>query len=828
MTEHDREPRSGARLERREILLAAAGYAVLTALAFPGLAAWRGAPAYHDLSTHHVPWRFWTANQWLSGELPLWNPLCANGFPMLAEPQTGALYPPNLLFGLIEPFAALNLTILVHAWLAGLAAFLFARGLGLGRAGAGITGLAYGSSGFLVTHVVYLPMLHAAAWIPLLMLSIDRYVRDGRPRAALVASAAAAMMVLAGHPQVAVLGALLGGSYLFTRLFAGYSEGPPRPQRISRGWKLCLALGFAGLLVLPQLVATLELAGESERAGGVEQAFAAQGALPPQEVVNAVLPRAFGYERPADLPIAHHHHGELYWGNGETYWENAFFVGVPALLLALLGMTTGARGYRFFVAWFFVAPLLMVGPATPLYALWRLLPGADLLRFPARFSLLWTFSVAVLAGYGLDAWIAQARDATRRYRRITRALVALLLVAWAAAAVLHVSVVRHEDRLVEKLEGYYDNKLVTWREMAADPPPGIDPNELPPPPDGGEAPITVATLYDGDDYYGRKVRRILGEARTNTHPFGSRVLLPLGMVLAVLAIVPLAVRRPAFRWAVVALAAVDLLAFVSGFVPPVPWGVARAEPITVPVLQAEEERAGSIRVAVVDRLAPLPLAADMVGASDNLLHGIAEVSIPSPLRIQSQYVRVLDAGLGLEPVRPSDRIERVARELGVIQALGVTHLQTAHELPPPFELVWEGAVRVYRVPSPWPRASLRDELPTSSDPESGSSVAARATPVVFDEPGRIVLDVSGLGGGALVVTETAYGGWRASVDGEPTELAEAGGQLAVLVPSGTKEVAFEYRPGLLLASLAFFPFAWALWIVWFVLTGRSRRERSLR
>ena len=826
MTEQD--PRQGTRPERRETLLAAAGFAVLTALAFPGLALWRGAPAYHDLSTHHIPWRFWTANQWLSGELPLWNPLCANGFPMLAEPQTGALYPPNLLFGLIDPFAALNLSILAHAWFAGMTAFLFARSLGFGRAGAGLTGLAYGSSGFLVTHVVYLPMLHAMVWIPVLMLAIDRYVRDGRPRAALAASGAAAMMVLAGHPQVAVLGALFGGSYLITRLLAGYVGGPPRPQRLSRGWKLGLALGFAGLLVLPQLVATLELAGESERAGGVEQAFAAQGALPPQEIVNAVLPRAFGYERPLDLPIAHHHHGELYWGNGETYWENVFFVGVPALLLALLGMTTGARGYRFFVAWFFVAPLLMVGPATPLYALWRLLPGADLLRFPARFSLLWTFSVAVLAGYGLDAWIAQARDATRRYRLTTRGLVALLIVAWAGAGALHLVVVRGEEGLVDKLEGYYEHKLATWREMAANPPPGVDPNELPPAPEGGEAPITVATLYDGDDYYGHKVRRILAEAKANTNPFGPRVVLPLGMVLAVLAMIPLAVRRPAFRWAIVGLAAMDLIAFVSGFMAPVPWETARAEPETVPVLKREAADGEFVRAAVVDRLAPLHLAAEMVGASDNVLFGIAEVSIPSPLRIQSQYSLVLDAGLGLEPIKPADRIERVARRIGAIQALGVTHLQTAHELPSPFELLWEGSVRVYRVPSSWPRASLHRGPVTDPEGVAAAGGAARELPVRVDEPGRIEIDVSGRGGGSVVVTETAYGGWKVAVDGQPADRAEAGGLLAVAVPPSAQSVTFEYRPGALLASLAIFPLMWVLWLVWFILAGRSRRESSFR
>ena len=823
-------PQQSTLTRRAELAVAAVGYALLAVATFPGLAAWRGTAAYHDLSTHHVPWRAWTASRWLGGDLPLWNDLAANGFPMLAEPQVGALYPPNLLFGLVDPWVALNLSILAHAWLAGFAAYLFGRSLGLRRAGAALTGVVYGASGFLVTHVVYLPMLHSAAWIPLLLLNVDRFLRDGRPRAALFASGSAAMMVLAGHPQIAVLGALLGGTYFLSRVATGYPDGPPRHQRLARGWRLGLALGFAVLLALPQLVATVELAGESERAGGVEGEFAAQGALPIQEVIHAVLPRTFGYERPSDLPLAHHHHGELYWGNGESFWEDAFFVGVPGMLLALLALASGARGVRFFAVWLVLAPLLMVGPATPLFLLWHKLPGADLLRFPARFALLFTFSVAVLAGYGLDAWIAQAREASRRYLWLTRGLLIALALAWAASAVLHASVVRKHDDVVNALEGYYERKLVVWQELSANPPPGVDPLAIPPPPEGGAAPITVATLYDGDDYYSHKVQRIVAGLREVTSPVGVRVLLPLGMAVAVLVLIPLAVTRPVFRWCVVALAAVDLLAFVSGFVPPVPWDEARHEPACARIVHDDVAALGlsAARVAVVDRLTPLALDAEIVGASDNLLEGLREVSIPSPLRVQSQYQLVGLAGLGLEPLLPPARLERVEQRIDVVRALGVTHLQSMHELPPPYELVSDGPVRVYRVPDPWPRASLHATLPP---PPAGASLArpAARVEVVEDTPGRIVLDTSAVGAGFVVVTESAYPGWAAEVDGESAELlTAAGGLLAVDVGAGAREVMLAYRPRGLLGALIAFPLMWVLWGVWCFMAGglgTSRRRR---
>jgi len=788
---------------RLEGLLAALGAGVLTALALPGLASWRGTPAYHDLASHHLPWRVWTAEAWLSGMPPLWNPLSGCGFPMLAEPQVGALYPPNLLFGLVDPWAALNVHILGHVWWAALGAYVLGRVLGLGR--------------------------QAAAWLPWLLAAMDHFLLHGRPRAALGAAGAAGMLVLAGHPQVAVLGALFAGTYGITRVAAGYPDGPARRLRLSRGGRLSLALLFTGLLALPQLVASLELAAQSERAGGVDVAFAGRGSLPPEELINAVVPRAFGYERPADIPLAHHHHGDGYWGRGESFWEDSFFVGVPALLLALLAVVAGARGLRFHAVWAVVALLLMLGPATPLFHLWRLLPGADLLRFPVRFSLLWTLSLAVLAGGGLELWIAAARDGGRRYVWATRVVAGLIVACWLGALTAHL-VVRSEERVVGRLDRYYAEKLEQWQALAADPPSGIDPALIPPPPVGGEAPITVASTYEGDDYYGEKARRIHAHLRAVTRPLGLSVVLPLGMAAGVLIGVLLALRWPWVRWVLVGLAAVDLLAFSSGFTPPVPWDEARAEPALLADLRAEAEARGDppLRVATVDRLVRDAAGLQLVGASENLIHGVAEATMPSPLRVDTQYALVQEAGLGLEIVVPAQRLARVGERVDVVRALGVTHLQSVHELPAPYRRVVDGPVGLYRVPDPWPRASLQRALPPA--PGLGELPAKVASlPVLLDQPGAIDVDLSSAGGGVVVLTETAYPGWVAEIDGEPAEIvAAADALLAVAVESGATRLQCRYRPRILLGSLVAFPLVWLLWLIWFAMSGVrvSRRRPS--
>lgn len=79
-----------------------------------------------------------------------------------------------------------------------------------------------------------------------------------------------------------------------------------------------------------------------------------------------------------------------------------------------------------------------------------------------------------------------------------------------------------------------------------------------------------------------------------------------------------------------------------------------------------------------------------------------------------------------------------------------------------------------------------------------------------DRPERVVIAVDAPRDGLVVLTDTAYPGWRAQVDGKPAEILVANGvHRAVAVHAGARRVSFEYRPAsfrigasLSLASLA--------------------------
>jgi len=68
---------------------------------------------------------------------------------------------------------------------------------------------------------------------------------------------------------------------------------------------------------------------------------------------------------------------------------------------------------------------------------------------------------------------------------------------------------------------------------------------------------------------------------------------------------------------------------------------------------------------------------------------------------------------------------------------------------------------------------------------------ARRTP----RPERVEIDFTSREPGLVVLTDTWYAGWTATVDGEETDILLANGLYrAVAVPAGRHEVVFEYRP----------------------------------
>jgi hypothetical protein len=150
-----------------------------------------------------------------------------------------------------------------------------------------------------------------------------------------------------------------------------------------------VGVGLAVLIAAPQLLPTLELSSRGLRQGGLSYAEASSFSLKPLHLLWTLLP-SYGL---ADLSVVFATLG---------YTEFVAYVGSLGLLLAAWGAWR-SRG----PAWaggLLLAGLglfLAAGRWNPVYyALYWVVPGFDLFRAPARWMMLYTLGMAVLAGLG--------------------------------------------------------------------------------------------------------------------------------------------------------------------------------------------------------------------------------------------------------------------------------------------------------------------------------------------------------------------------------------------------------------------------------------------
>ena len=120
----------------------------------------------------------------------------------------------------------------------------------------------------------------------------------------------------------------------------------------------------------------------------------------------------------------------------EVQPEWLVFVGVSIIYLACIAFVEVRSGAWYWLCVLLVSVLLSLGASTPFYSLISsLLPGAALLRVPPRWFFLGIFSIAILAGYGMDILASRERSdqANRRLRLLTTGffLFVILLIAGA-------------------------------------------------------------------------------------------------------------------------------------------------------------------------------------------------------------------------------------------------------------------------------------------------------------------------------------------------------------------------------------------------------------
>jgi len=391
---------------------------VLTAVALLALAALlpfaRGLLAGHclffrDLSLYSFPLRRWVVEGLRGGELRYWNPLVHEGKQELFPPVG---YPIDLLQILLPDERGFTALLVLHVPLAAIAFFALARRLGLSVLASTGAGAIYALGGFSLSLVNLYGFLHAAAWAPLLVLSL-LWVVQRRPAA--LAAAAVIFAITVATCAVEIVAQAL----LLALVVCRPHVAPGGVARV--GGALSLGMGLSAPV---WVVAAGALTGSGRGAGLSTEAVLAHS-IHPVTFLQTLVANLHG-----DLlnPVGRWW-GDLFFSGGFPYFLS-FYLGATVVSLAILGTTRPSPYRRGLLLLMAAAAWVGLGAWGGWAPLVEAAPFLRRLRYPSKAFYTVHLTVTLLAAMGLDALVRsgeQRRD-WKRFGWITFALGGVALV----------------------------------------------------------------------------------------------------------------------------------------------------------------------------------------------------------------------------------------------------------------------------------------------------------------------------------------------------------------------------------------------------------------
>ena len=367
----------------------------------------RGIPFKNFLITDPVrqqyPWRNLSIELEKRFELPLWNPYSFSGTPLLANFQSGAFYPLNILFFILPFYFAWSFLIILEPLLVGLFLYLFLRNLKLSKLSSTFSAITFSLSGFTVAWLEWGTIIHTALWMPLILLSIDK-ILIGISNSRLVAKRVKFKIsnpqllwsfvfifsliasFFAGHPQVFFYLFVVSLAYLLVR-WIQYGK-----NKKILGQFIVYCLLFI-IITSVQWIPTVQFISLSGR--DIDQLNWQRDGwfIPWQNLTQFFAPDFFG--NPTTLN---------YWGIF-NYGEFVGYVGILSLIFAIFALFFRRDKKTLFFGTLFFLSLIFSLPT--IFAKIPYLLDIPFISStqPTRLLLVTDLSLAILAGLGLDLFL---------------------------------------------------------------------------------------------------------------------------------------------------------------------------------------------------------------------------------------------------------------------------------------------------------------------------------------------------------------------------------------------------------------------------------------
>ncbi len=334
-----------------------------------------------DAISQFYPWRSLVGSFWRAGVAPLWNQYMFSGTPLLATLHSAALYPFNALYLVLTDVQAWNALIFLQIFLGGVFMYLFLNKLVANRFAAVFGSIAFTFSGYMIAWLEFATGGLAGIWLPVLLLILLMLSEQIKFKWVVSISITFFFIFTAGDFQVPMYSTLV---YIMFTLFLWLKN------------RKVLFLVYSGiglvsgiLLAAPQLIPTFELYLNSIRTDDPYIVEYFYGLMHWEKLANFLWPDFFG-----NIVTRN------YWGKF-GFHEYVGFVGITTIVFAAFSIATKKLKYEVFFTILLVIAMLFLFPTPFGFLPYKLHIPALGTSSASRLLFLTDFCLATLAAFGI-------------------------------------------------------------------------------------------------------------------------------------------------------------------------------------------------------------------------------------------------------------------------------------------------------------------------------------------------------------------------------------------------------------------------------------------
>lgn len=342
-----------------------------------------------------LTWRHNVGESLRAGSLPLWSAYQYLGFPLHADPEVGAFYPPVWILGGLfgYDFYTLHIEWMFHVVIAGIGMYALSRSLGHSFYIRVIAAASFMASGMYVSNAQNFIYLIGISWFPLLIYYLRLLSHELKWSSVAALILIFYMMITGSYPGITIIAfycLIVYGAYLF--LYHWSSQG----FSVLRYWGVLaggtLVVCSAALYSVCQFLSYLS------RADGLNASRILENPLPLKGYISFLLPWTAGTME------------NFQWGSDLTMINSYLGLIILVSVISFLFYKPRHRRQWWMLVSVVVLLLIALGEATPLRMAISHFPGLSLFRHPSIFRFFVLFLLVVLGAEQLhqspkESWI---------------------------------------------------------------------------------------------------------------------------------------------------------------------------------------------------------------------------------------------------------------------------------------------------------------------------------------------------------------------------------------------------------------------------------------